>query len=327
MGGTTLKDAINDDDNFITALKVLNIFAEKSELNDKANSADVYTKTLANTTFATKAALDDKANSADVYTKTLANTTFATKAALDDKANSADVYTKTLANTTFATKAALDDKANSADVYTKALAETTFVKAIDLKTKAAEKPVVEAIIASNDFPKFVKESDLKTKAAEKPVVEAILGAKGADNKSILVEKLGTFLDNENDKVYGNSQSAKEFLGAKGMKGPKGDTPLVENVATELVQDSTKLNKLKEEITKDSTFQNALAQDGTLLGKLTTKLAGTPDFKEAIKMEAAIKDAGFKEAVRAVGSETHYDMPSNQNEPLNWHISFSDSLLG
>jgi len=78
--------------------------ADKTALNDKANSADVYTKTDADAKFLTSANIADKANSADVYTKTDADAKFLTSASIADKANSADVYTKTDADNKFATK-------------------------------------------------------------------------------------------------------------------------------------------------------------------------------------------------------------------------------
>ena len=77
-----------------------------SQLTDYAKSADVYSRTDADTTFATKtelnakadtAALDGKANKSDVYSKTDADGTFATKMELNAKANAT----------------ALDDKANT----------------------------------------------------------------------------------------------------------------------------------------------------------------------------------------------------------------------
>lgn len=87
-------------------------YATKTELADKANAADVYSKTDADATFATKTEVADKANTADVYSKTDADATFATKTELADKANIADVYSKTDADATFATKTALQAQAD-----------------------------------------------------------------------------------------------------------------------------------------------------------------------------------------------------------------------
>ena len=86
-------------------------YATKTELADKANTADVYSKTDADATFATKTEVADKANTADVYSKTDADATFATKTELAAKANIADVYSKTDADNTFATKTALQAQA------------------------------------------------------------------------------------------------------------------------------------------------------------------------------------------------------------------------
>ena len=71
------------------------------QLNSKADTSAVYTKTEAD------ASLNTKANTSDVYTKSDINT------ALSAKADAANVYTKTESD------ALLDAKANASDVYTK----------------------------------------------------------------------------------------------------------------------------------------------------------------------------------------------------------------
>ena len=87
--------------------------AEKAVSDKDGNDiSTTYLKTAdAETTYATKTELADKANTADVYSKTDADATFATKTELADKANIADVYSKTDADTTFATKTALQAQA------------------------------------------------------------------------------------------------------------------------------------------------------------------------------------------------------------------------
>ena len=98
-------------------------YATKTELEDKANTADVYSKTEADTKFATVDQLQEdmsatnnelanKANTADVYSKTDANATFATKTEMETKADKTEVYTRTEADETFATKTALQAQAD-----------------------------------------------------------------------------------------------------------------------------------------------------------------------------------------------------------------------
>ena len=85
----------------IDAAKQAAIDDADGKLANKANSADVYTKTEADEL------LGVKADASAVYTKGEAD------GLLADKANSADVYSKTEADNL------LKDKANAADVYTK----------------------------------------------------------------------------------------------------------------------------------------------------------------------------------------------------------------
>ena len=98
-------------------------YATKMELEDKANTADVYSKTEADTKFATVDQLQEdmsatnnelanKANTADVYSKTDADATFATKTEMETKADKTEVYTRTEADETFATKTALQAQAD-----------------------------------------------------------------------------------------------------------------------------------------------------------------------------------------------------------------------
>lgn len=76
-------------------------YATITNLNKKANSADVYTKS-------------------DVYTKTEADAAFMTNAEVEAKGYA----------TTTAMNTALSAKANSADVYTKTVADSTFLKEV-----------------------------------------------------------------------------------------------------------------------------------------------------------------------------------------------------
>lgn len=137
-------------------------YATKTELADKANTADVYSKTDADSKFATVDQLQadvsvtnnelaNKANTADVYSKTDADATFAAKTEVADKANTADVYSKTDADATFATKTELADKANTADVYSKTDADATFATKTELATKADKTEVYTRTEADETF--------------------------------------------------------------------------------------------------------------------------------------------------------------------------------
>ena len=147
-------------------------YATKTELADKANTADVYSKTDADATFATKTEVADKANTADVYSKTDADSKFATVDQLQadvsatnnelaNKANTADVYSKTDADATFATKTEVADKANTADVYSKTDADATFATKTELATKANTADVYSKTDADATF---ATKTELATKA-------------------------------------------------------------------------------------------------------------------------------------------------------------------
>lgn len=87
----------------------------QAQINLKANTADIYTKTAIDTAIAVKA------NTADVYTKAQMDTSLAAQtAAITAKANAADVYTKAQVDTAQAAQdTAIAAKANTSSVYTK----------------------------------------------------------------------------------------------------------------------------------------------------------------------------------------------------------------
>ena len=129
--------------------------AEKAVSDKDGNDiSTTYLKTAdAETTYATKTELTDKANTADVYSKTEADTKFATVDQLQadvaatnnelaNKANIADVYSKTDADATFATKTELADKANTADVYSKTDADAT-LSAVRHHTRKHPEPATQ----------------------------------------------------------------------------------------------------------------------------------------------------------------------------------------
>jgi hypothetical protein len=106
--GTTLQDAIGNDDNFIEALKALDKFATKDALGDKADKSALDSKAdkseLADK--ADKSALDGKADKSELADK-------ADKSALDGKADKSELANK-------ADKSALDGKADKSELADKA---------------------------------------------------------------------------------------------------------------------------------------------------------------------------------------------------------------
>ena len=94
-GTFTINDEVIGTSSTYSSQKIHDKYATKEEVNNKANTNDVYTKTEINekgfltsetldlTQYATTSALNEKANSADVYNKTEANTKFLTNETLD----------------------------------------------------------------------------------------------------------------------------------------------------------------------------------------------------------------------------------------------------
>ncbi|WP_353279183.1 collagen-like protein [Wolbachia endosymbiont (group A) of Cydia amplana] len=288
--------------------------AGAADLANKANTADVYTKTDADTAFVKATELKTKAAAKDVVDAIIASTDFTDKVYTKTDADTAFVKTADLA-TKVAKKAVVDalipELAKGADdkgIYTKKGVDDAFVKTLGLtdtlKTEVVKQPVVDAITASPDFTNkvyikaapadevytktaaetaFVKATELKTKAAAKDVVNAIFDAKDGD-KSILVDKLGGFLD-ATDTAYGdkNDQTAKVFLGGKGLKGETGATgpkgadgksPTAAEIAAE--------KALQEHVTKIN--------------------IQSPEFKRAVQEEM---------------SQPYFEPPTSDDAALNW----------
>ncbi|MBH5362745.1 collagen-like protein [Wolbachia endosymbiont of Kradibia gibbosae] len=275
-------------------------FTDKVYTKNDADTAFVKTADLA-TKVAKKAVVDalipELAKGDDdngIYTKKGVDDTFL---------KTADLGTKV------AEKAVVDalipELAKGADdkgIYTKKGVDDAFVKTLGLtdtlKTEVVKQPVVDAITASPDFTNkvyikaapadevytktaaetaFVKATELKTKAAAKDVVNAIFDAKDGD-KSILVDKLGGFLD-ATDTAYGdkNDQTAKVFLGGKGLKGETGadgKSPTAAEIAAE--------KALQEHVTKIS--------------------IQSPEFKRAAQEEM---------------SQPYFEPPTSDDAALNW----------
>lgn len=148
---------------------------------------------------------------------------------------------------------------------------------------------------------------LEEEVAKKPVAEAVLGATDAGGKkSILVEKLGTFLDEETadnykakyDKADGAAeQTVKDFLVSKGLGSVSADPS---DVATELITNKaaalgTAILGVKKDGTDDPALETALAANKTL----QDAVAGNTTFRDAVK-----SDLANPEAIAAVPALKH-----------------------
>ena len=161
----------------------------------------------------------------------------------------------------------LGKKANTADVYTKTAADTAFAK--------------------------INASNLIEAVNKKAFAKAILPAKDGD-KSILVDKLGEFLDNSTDNKYGakSDQTAKVFLGGKGLKGDQGNTgPKGEKGDTGLKgADGT------------SPSADEIAAEKALQEHVTKISIESPEFKRAVQEEM---------------SQPYFEPPTSDDAALNW----------
>ncbi|MDE5063017.1 collagen-like protein, partial [Wolbachia endosymbiont of Drosophila chauvacae] len=198
-----------------------------------------------------------------------------------------------------------------------------FVKTLGLtdtlKTEVVKQPVVDAITASPDFTNkvyikaapadevyaktaaetaFVKATELKTKAAAKDVVNAIFDAKDGD-KSILVDKLGGFLD-ATDTAYGdkNDQTAKVFLGGKGLKGETGATGP------------------KGADGKDGA-QGPQGETGADGKSPTAAEIATEKALQEHATKISIQSPEFKRAVQEEMSQPYFEPPTSDDAALNW----------
>ena len=147
QGQKIATNTANIANNTTAIAKKIDTETAEAKLALKANAVDVYTKAEVNNELGKKAdavALNDKADKADVYSKTDADTTFATKTELNAKANAAALDTK--ADKTYVdTK--LDGKADKAttlagyginDAYTKDATNTAITTKVNEEKNARE---------------------------------------------------------------------------------------------------------------------------------------------------------------------------------------------
>ncbi|WP_353274013.1 collagen-like protein [Wolbachia endosymbiont (group A) of Ennomos erosarius] len=198
------------------------------------------------------------AGATGIYTKKGVDDELAKKA---DTAALADKTDKNYVDTE------LGKKANTADVYTKTAADTAFAK--------------------------INASNLTEAVNKKAFAKAILPAKDGD-KSILVDKLGEFLDNSTNNKYGakSDQTAKVFLGGKGLKGDQGNTgPKGEKGDTGLK-----------------------GADGT--SPSAAEIAAQPVLQAHVA-KINIESPELKKAVQEEMSQPSFDIPTSDDAALNW----------
>lgn len=107
----------------------------KNALDDKANSADTYTKTQADNLLA------GKANSNDVYSKSAVYSKTETDTLLNSKADATTVYTKTQTDNLLSAKANTDD-----------LGDLATQDSVDYQTEVTNKPTLGTMSAVDDAP-------------------------------------------------------------------------------------------------------------------------------------------------------------------------------
>ncbi|MFP3033212.1 MAG: collagen-like protein [Wolbachia sp.] len=259
--------------------------AKKADTAALANKAD---KNYVDTELGKKAGAADlanKANTADVYTKKNVDDELAKKA---DTAALADKTDKNYVDTE------LGKKANTADVYTKTAADTAFAK--------------------------INASNLTEAVNKKAFAKAILPAKDGD-KSILVDKLGEFLDNSTDNKYGakSDQTAKVFLGGKGLKGDQGNTgPKGEKGDTGLKgadgAQGPKGDKGDTGLKGEKGDTGLKEADGT--SPSAAEIAAQPVLQAHVA-KINIESPEFKKAVQEEMSQPSFDIPTSDDAALNW----------
>ncbi|WP_174516149.1 collagen-like triple helix repeat-containing protein [Wolbachia endosymbiont of Cardiocondyla obscurior] len=193
-----------------------------------------------------------------------------------------------------ANSADLAAKANTADVYTKTAADTAFAK--------------------------INASNLIEAVNKKAFAKAILPAKDGD-KSILVDKLGEFLDNSTDNKYGakSDQTAKVFLGGKGLKGDQGNTgPKGEKGDTGLKgadgAQGPKGDKGDTGLKGEKGDTGLKGADGT--SPSAAEIAAEKALQEHVT-KISIESPEFKRAVQEEMSQPYFEPPTSDDAALNW----------
>ena len=160
----------------LTTASAGNKVVTETELNTKANTADVYTQSQLDT------ALAGKANQSTTYTKTESDTN------LSAKADQATTYTKT------ETDGLIAPKANSADVYTKSESDT------NLLTKLNTSDTVTTVDAGN---KIITQTELAFKANvtdvyTKTEVDTTMGSVLVDSDALTAVTAGNKIATETE---------------------------------------------------------------------------------------------------------------------------------
>ncbi|WP_265045196.1 MULTISPECIES: hypothetical protein [unclassified Wolbachia] len=209
--------------------------ADKVELDKKANADSVYTKQNIDDKLKTKVDIDD------VYTKQVIDSELAnrvnadrvyTKEEMDEKltvkADTSLTYTRKEAKSKFfplaghqeLAKEILGKRINGKSVLVDELGKLFDEQELWYGNKS-EQTAKDFLAEKGNFAKINGSNIMIPDFAEK-ILDATEDIGEGKKKSVLVEKLGKFLDqiDDNDKAY-YGKTAKDFLGEKGMQGPRG----------------------------------------------------------------------------------------------------------
>ncbi|WP_425384959.1 hypothetical protein [Wolbachia endosymbiont (group A) of Sturmia bella] len=208
--------------------------ADKVELDKKANADRVYTKQNIDDKLKTKVDIDD------IYTKQVIDSELATRVNADRvytkeeideklavKADTFFTYTKQEANEIFfplaehqkLAKEILGKRINGKSVLVDELGKFFDEQELWYGNKS-EQTAKDFLAEKGNFAKINGSNIMIPDFAEK-ILDATEDIGEGKKKSVLVEKLGKFLDqiDDNDKAY-DGKTAKDFLGKKGMQGPR-----------------------------------------------------------------------------------------------------------
>ena len=185
----------------LTTASAGNKVATETELNLKANSADVYTQSQLDTSLAAKANQDTtytktesdtnisaKADQATTYTKT------ETDSLISPKANSADVYTKTESDTNLLTKLNTSDTVSTVDAGNKIITQTELA----LKANVSDVYTQSEIDTQNASNLVDSDSLTAVTSSNKVVTETELNLKANSADVYTQSQLDTALGNKAD---------------------------------------------------------------------------------------------------------------------------------